>query len=111
MQVEADRQRPAKPTDKQRHRGIRVQIWMRPEQIARLDDMAAITDSTRSGVVRDLIDGIKRPSMAGVKAAGELSRIGGLMKLYKIGTRAEVAEVLRIARELRAGLIRGDTDH
>lgn len=105
---EADR---LPPTKKDRHRTGSLRVWMDAARLQKLDEMAAITGGTRSGVVRDLIDGIKRPSLAGVKAAGELSRIGGLMKLYKIGSRDQVEEVLKIARELRAGLIRGDADY
>ena len=105
---EADRLPPVK---KDRHKTGSLRVWMDATRLQKLDEMAAITGSTRSGVVRDLIDGIRRPSLAGVKAAGELSRIGGLMKQYRAGTLDQVEEILRIARELREGLIRGDLDH
>lgn len=103
---EADRQ-----ARKDRHKGVAVRVWMSPDQIARLDAAGEITGRTRSGTIRDLVDGIKRPDRTCARAVGLLGRVGGLMKKNRIGTREEIDQIFEAISEMREAIYAPQSDH
>lgn len=96
---------------KDRHKGVAVHVWLSPAQLARLDAAGEITGRTRSGTIRDMIDGIKRPDRTCARAVGLLGRVGGLMKLHKIGTREEIDQIFEAIAEMREAIYAPQSDH
>lgn len=96
---------------KDKHKGVLLQVWVSPAQLARLDAAGEITGRTRSGTIRDMIDGIKRPDRTCARAVGLLGRIGGIMKKERIGTREEIDQIFAAIREMREVIYAPQSDH
>lgn len=105
---EADRQAPRRIRDHaQGHKGIRLQIWMQPDQLARLEAAAELHGRSRAGEIRDLIDGIKRPAHDCKQAVAALGRVGGLIKHYQAASPADIAQIWDAIRDIRRAIYGG----
>lgn len=105
---EADREA---TRDKQRHKGVRIQVWMPTEQLARLDTVAGIGGITRSDAIRRMIDGQPIPDRTCKQAVAALGRVGGLIKMHKAASPAQIAEIWDAIRDIRRAVYCGDADH
>lgn len=97
MDIEADRK-----VDK--HKGTRIQIWLNDKHIEKLNCLASLTRKTRTRVIRDLLDGqdlSKTPDKSCRDAVAQLGRIGGLMKIHRIGTQKQISDLFNIVKDLR----------
>lgn len=87
-----------------RHKGVAVRVWMRPEQLARLDAVAEIGGITRSDAIRRMIDQQPIPDRTCKQAVAALGRVGGLIKMYQAATPDQIAEIWAAIKDIRRAI-------
>lgn len=89
---------------KPRHKGIRIQVWMPQTALVRLDAIAEFGGITRSDAVRRMIDSQPIPDKTCRQAVAALGRVGGLIKLHKAATPAEIGEIWDAIKDIRRAI-------
>lgn len=97
---ESDRQAP----QGDRHKGVAVRVWMPPEQLVRLDAIAAIGGITRSDAIRRMIDGQPIPERTCREAIASLGRVGGLIKLYRAAKPEQITAIWDAIKDIRRAI-------
>ena len=95
-----------------RHKGTQIHFYLDEARLKKLDTIAEVTGKSRTAILKGLIDNkdfSKIPDRSCFEVAGQLGRIGGLLKMNRTGGKELAEEVLKIAREIRSKLYAADT--
>lgn len=101
-EIETDR----KSTD--RHKSRQIHFWLDPKRLEKLDTIATLSGKNRTDIIKRFIDGTDLSKLRNAtyekelgKVLAELGKIGGLMKLNRIGTPEQVNAIFSAIKEIR----------